>query len=787
MFWNILKRDLKRKKTMNIILLVFVILASMFTAAGANNVIAVAGGTDSFLKMSNIGDYVAVTIGEDGVGALDDKLNDTKEITAYRGEKVGFGSKNDLKYKGEDLETRNTTVYQSIDETKITLFDQKNEKLTQVEEGTVRITGLFMEKNNMKDGDELSIEIDDVKLTLKAYGGVKDALFGSDFMGNTRFIMNQKDYDKLLECETFKKYYLGEVYYIDCTDAKAVNAALSGTSGLNFTMETGKLSLIYVMEMIVAIIVLIVSICLIIVAFLVLRFTINFTITEEYREIGVMKAIGIKNSKIRSLYMVKYLMLSIVGAAIGFVLSIPFGKALLQTATKTMVLSNNLGIAVNIIGSLLVVLITILFAYLCTGKVKKASPVDAIRNGQTGERFKKKKGYRLSKSHGSSCLYLAANDVLSSPRRFLSILITFCLCSLMIFIIVNTTSTMTSDSMVGLLASKSDLYFNDTEGVMSFMTKDGKETLDKYIKEKEDILKDAGMPGKIAIELQYKYKISNKGEDYTIACSQGYGVKAGDYEYTEGEIPQNKNEVAITKQVSKMIDAKIGDEIEIEFQDGKEKCMITGYFQSMNNLGEIIRLHQDAKTDFAHLSSGNALQINFDDHPDAKTIAERKEVLKDKIKGDRILDCGEFCADCIGVVDTMKTVELLLLVITIFVIILVTVLMERSFISNEKSQIAILKAMGFRDSQVIKWHIIRFGLVCAFAVALAVALSIPASNLVITPVFQMMGAESIRFVYDPTKICLVYPAIILGTTLIMAYLVSLYSKTISSRDTASIE
>ena len=113
--------------------------------------------------------------------------------------------------------------------------------------------------------------------------------------------------------------------------------------------------------------------------------------------------------------------------------------------------------------------------------------------------------------------------------------------------------------------------------------------------------------------------------------------------------------------------------------------------------------------------------------------------------------------------------------------------MERSFISNEKSQIAILKAMGFRDSQVIKWHIIRFGLVCAFAVALAVALSIPASNLVITPVFQMMGAESIRFVYDPTKICLVYPAIILGTTLIMAYLVSLYSKTISSRDTASIE
>ena len=33
MFWRILKKDLKRKKTMNIILLLFVILCSMFAAA----------------------------------------------------------------------------------------------------------------------------------------------------------------------------------------------------------------------------------------------------------------------------------------------------------------------------------------------------------------------------------------------------------------------------------------------------------------------------------------------------------------------------------------------------------------------------------------------------------------------------------------------------------------------------------------------------------------------------------------------------------------------------------
>lgn len=52
------------------------------------------------------------------------------------------------------------------------------------------------------------------------------------------------------------------------------------------------------MDMIVAFVVLVLSVCLMIVSFAVLKFTITFTVTEEYREIGVMKAIGITDFKI---------------------------------------------------------------------------------------------------------------------------------------------------------------------------------------------------------------------------------------------------------------------------------------------------------------------------------------------------------------------------------------------------------------------------------------------------------------------------------------------------------
>ena len=61
MFWRILKKDLKRKKTMNIILLLFVILCSMLAAASLNNIIAVTGGIEHFIEISDAPDVMINT------------------------------------------------------------------------------------------------------------------------------------------------------------------------------------------------------------------------------------------------------------------------------------------------------------------------------------------------------------------------------------------------------------------------------------------------------------------------------------------------------------------------------------------------------------------------------------------------------------------------------------------------------------------------------------------------------------------------------------------------------
>ena len=66
MYFHILKRDLKRKKTMNIILLLFTILASMFVSSGLNNVVTVMNGIDYYFEKAGLGDYCIVTMNGDG-------------------------------------------------------------------------------------------------------------------------------------------------------------------------------------------------------------------------------------------------------------------------------------------------------------------------------------------------------------------------------------------------------------------------------------------------------------------------------------------------------------------------------------------------------------------------------------------------------------------------------------------------------------------------------------------------------------------------------------------------
>lgn len=152
-----------------------------------------------------------------------------------------------------------------------------------------------------------------------------------------------------------------------------------------FNEDRDTVKFMYVMDMVIAAIMLVVSICLILISMIILRFTIHFTMSEEFREIVVMKAIGITTSKIRGLYLIKYFVISMLAGIIGLGASVPFGGMMLGYFRQKIIVSTDGLYFLNVLCAFAVVAIVMLFCYFCTRRMKHFSPIDAIRNGENGE------------------------------------------------------------------------------------------------------------------------------------------------------------------------------------------------------------------------------------------------------------------------------------------------------------------------------------------------------------------------------------------------------------------
>lgn len=149
MYLDILKRDVKRKKTMNIILLLFTILAATFVSSGLSNVITVMNGTDYFLDKAGIGDYMVITQGGDG--GVRKILDQSSNVKSYRVEKGYWVSKDNLTLHKKHIDMKNNAVMmQSIDNKGIRYFQTDNSILTKVKKGDIYVTTGFLKKNGLK-------------------------------------------------------------------------------------------------------------------------------------------------------------------------------------------------------------------------------------------------------------------------------------------------------------------------------------------------------------------------------------------------------------------------------------------------------------------------------------------------------------------------------------------------------------------------------------------------------------------------------------------------------------
>ena len=791
MFLRILKKDLKRKRTMNIILLLFIILATMFLASSVDNLIAVNGAIDHFVEISKVPDSLVIALSDGVTDEIDDFLEENEWVSEYEmidgfnliNEDVTITSRqadsDDIAY-----ERTNTLFVGKIPDNFMKVFTTDDEILT-LNPGEIAFPKVEADNNNLQVGDKVSLRVGEEEQEFQIAAIVKDAVFGSSMMGFKRLFIREEDFARYESQEGIVHTRIYNVNYADKDKFK------EEWNEQNFTVISAiegpqTIRMCYIMDMLIAAILIVVSVCLILLAFLVLRFTIVFTLQEDYKEIGIMKAIGIRDMGIKGLYLIKYFALAVAGALVGLLLSVPFGKAILNRAIVNIVVEQaGQSFIINIVCAAAIVGIVLLFCYASANKLKKISALQAIRSGSDGERYRAKSHLKLWKQTGMRpCFYLALNDILSSLKRFGVLFATFCLGMMLILLPLSAANTLKSDGIISEFSlSPSDVYLDTGKGETYTVNMD---SMFRDMEEIEKVLEQNGMKAAVGADMGYMVPCyaDDPKESVSYYGLQAQGSWERHYSVLSGREPELANEVMITELTAEELGVGIGDTIHFQMAERTEEFIITGTYQSMMNMGQGYRVSRSAKMDPAYAGGILCMQVEIE----GMESEEACEKLKSIFPNYRIMDAKGFLDSMIGgIIEQIDTLMYFIVGIVLVINCLITILLMKTIMTKERGDIALLKSIGFADGTLRVWQTARVLMILAVSVVVGTLMSNLLAPYIIGPIFAMMGGTSIKLVTGTIEAYVIYPLLLLAVTGMTALLCAGGVKKVDLKEVNDIE
>ena len=220
MFFEILKRDLKRKKTMNFIIFIFVVMSVTFVCSSVTNLSATLTSLDDYFEMAGVGDYVAIERADrDGKSAKDiaDGLDYVKDIKV---EEVLYNTDAIINKDGESIVASDIVLVSSFDRRIEKYFVGDNIEITYVPQGGAYLRQSVLEALKTDIGDTITVTIDGTSKQFKVLGLLKDAVFGGSLMSTPRIVINEADYRDFLKGENIE-LYKGRIsfFYTDDTES----------------------------------------------------------------------------------------------------------------------------------------------------------------------------------------------------------------------------------------------------------------------------------------------------------------------------------------------------------------------------------------------------------------------------------------------------------------------------------------------------------------------------------------------------------------------------------------
>ena len=626
-------------------------------------------------------------------------------------------------------------------------------EVPKLSKGEVYLSRVLKDYDNLKIGDKMTVYFEGASYEFTIKGFVEEPACGSSLISLKVSFISQEDFDEIadnrkkaladnpeISLELFKIVYITKADDCDLTDNKFAQE-INKTSDIESYAHgvlTKSESLYYhgLMTDIILNIFLSFVIILVVIVFVVMSNSISSSIEMNYTDLGILKAQGFDNRRLKLVFLGQYMLAEVIGTVVGFILSVPVIIYLPRAFEAVVGIKIVGGIAIVPCMLILLGILTIsaLYIMLISEKVGTISPIRAVSGGRCEVFFDSRitlpiKGKALSPS-------LAFRQFTSGGKRYVASIL---IASLLVFFLMTMTgmtdavSSENAQRAMGATSENITIAMNTEE-----RSPENTEYVRKQFEKMEDIIREYS-----DIEERYgfesTYMILN-GEKLYCIMSEDEEV----FTVTKGRAPLYENEIVVSQIYAEDMGYNIGDVVEVSFRGRKKSCVISGFITDIKDAGRFFGMNSEAAAFFIDDFVVQYVGYKLSDPDKAEDI---KEKIESELTGDIYVHIysgeGSFEKMITTIAYSIKAV--IYIISAIFALVVVSMICSKTFV-REKIDIGIYKAMGFTSRNLRLQFAVRFLIVAFFGIIFGTALSLSLSEKILSYLLRGMGI--VNFVID---------------------------------------
>lgn len=756
MYYRIIRNDTLKSKAITLTTMIFIAAAAMLVSLAAVLVVNLSGAIDTLMTQAKTPHFMQMHSG----------VIDTARLAAFAQQNSnvnGFQVLEFLNVDGARIVIDGNSLADNVQDNGFCMQSEKFDYLLDLDgnvinayDGEIYVPICYMKDGTAKVGDKAVIC--GKKFTIAGF--LRDSQMNSLLSSSKRFLVSENDYAEIKDFGS--KEYLIEFRIKDLSALGAFETAYTSAgleaNGPTITYPLFK-TLNAISDGLMIAVILLVSMLVVAIAFMCIRFTLLAKIEDDYREIGVMKAIGLRVSDIKKIYFSKYAAIAAVGCILGFALSFVFRGMLLENIRLYMGESENSSFALffGIIGVLLVFFAIIAYVNGVLRHFGKISAAEAIRFGTSQEKSAGAKNFCLSGNRlFDTNIFLGVKDVLARKRLYATMLAVFVITAFIIIVPQNLYNTISSKGFITYMGiGKCDMRI-DIQQTHNISEKAAK--IVKAMNSDKSISQYAVLTTKT-----FKAKRKDGSEERI-------KIELGDHsvfpvKYSEGRAPAAEYEIALSVLNANEMGKKVGDVITLVIDEKEKNLTVCGIYSDITNGGKT------AKAVFMNNSADIMWCVICAELSD-KSIAYSK-VLEYANKFDfaKVSGIDEYITQTFSsTISSIKNASCAAIAVALIITVLVTLLFMKMLVAKDRYSITVMKALGFTNADITSQYVSRSVFVLIVGIVFGTLLANTLGEVLAGAVISSFGASSFSFEVNPLSAYLLCPLMmvcsVLSTTII---------------------